>query len=152
VDLGTGHAGRGMAASATSGSDVLWNIENFVGGGGDDTITAGRKANVMDGGAGEDTYRFLTAEDANGDTIASFEPGDRIDLSGIDANGAAAGNGAFTLVSGAFTEIGQLVIRHESDCGNDYTVIEGNTSGDSAAEFSIKLRGHQNLTADDFQL
>ncbi|MFM7444317.1 MAG: peroxidase family protein, partial [Tabrizicola sp.] len=31
VDLGTGHAGRGMAQSATSGTDVLWNIENFVG-------------------------------------------------------------------------------------------------------------------------
>ena len=152
VDLGTGHAGRGMAESATSGSDVLWNIENFVGGAGDDVITAGRKANVMDGGAGEDTYRFLTAQDADGDTIASFEPGDRIDLSGIDANGGGAGNGTFALVSGAFTEVGQLTIRHVSDCGDDYTLIEGNTSGDATADFAIKLRGHQNLTADDFQL
>ena len=56
------------------------------------------------------------------------------------------------LVSGAFTDVGQLTIRHVSDCGDDYTLIEGNTSGDATADFAIKLRGHQNLTADDFQL
>jgi Ca2+-binding RTX toxin-like protein len=152
VDLGTGHAGRGMAQSSASGSDVLWNIENFVGGAGDDIITAGRAANVMDGGAGEDIYRFLTSEDADGDTIATFEPGDRIDLSGIDANGGGAGNGTFSLVSGAFTEAGQLSIHHASDSDGDFTLIEGNISGDAAAEFAIRVRGHQNLTADDFQL
>jgi Ca2+-binding RTX toxin-like protein len=152
VDLGTGHAGRGMAQSSASGSDVLWNIENFVGGGGDDIITAGRAANVMDGGAGADTYRFLTTEDANGDTIATFEPGDRIDLSGIDANGGGAGHGAFSLISGALSEAGQLSIVHRTDSNGDFTLIDGNTSGDAAAEFSIRVRGHQNLTTDDFQL
>lgn len=152
VDLGTGHGGRGMAQSAATGTDVLWSIENFVGGAGDDVITAGRAANVMDGGAGRDTYRFLSAQDADGDTIASFEPGDRIDLSAIDANGAAAGKGSFVLVSGAFTGVGQLAVRHGSDCEGDFTLVEGNTSGDEGAEFSIRLRGHHNLTADDFQL
>ena len=152
VDLGTGLGGRGMAASATSGSDVLWNIENFIGGAGDDVITAGRAVNVMDGGAGDDTYRFLTAADANGDTIATFEPGDRIDLSQIDANGGEAGNGSFTLVSDAITAIGQLSVSFETGSDGDFTVIQGNTSGDTTAEFTLKVRGHQNLTTDDFQL
>ncbi len=152
VDLGSGPNGRGMAQSSATGTDVLWNFENFVGGAGDDVVIAGRSANVMDGGVGDDTYTFLTTEDADGDVIASFEPGDKIDLSQIDANGSGAGNGTFTLVSGAFTAVGQLAISLESGSDGDFTVIEGNTTGDAGSEFSIKLRGHHTLTADDFQM
>ncbi|MCX7646157.1 MAG: M10 family metallopeptidase C-terminal domain-containing protein [Rhodobacteraceae bacterium] len=152
VDLGTGHDGRGHARSAQTGNDVLWSIENFIGGSGDDVIIAGRARNVLDGGAGADTYRFLSAQDADGDTIASFEPGDRIDLSRIDANGAAAGHGSFTLVSGAFTGIGQILVSHGTGADGDYTVVQGNISGDASPEFSILIRGHRHLTEDDFQL
>jgi Ca2+-binding RTX toxin-like protein len=152
VDLGTGHMNRGSAQSAETGSDVLWSVENFIGGAGNDQITAGRSVNVMDGGAGNDTYRFLSSSDANGDVIAAFEPGDRIDLSRIDANGAAEGDGAFTLVSDAFTGPGQLLVSHESREDGDYTVVEGNVSGDGGQEFKINIKGHHNLTADDFSL
>jgi hypothetical protein len=152
VDLGSGPNGRGIAQSSATGTDVLWNFENFVGGSGDDVVIAGRSANVMDGGVGDDTYTFLTTEDADGDVIASFEPGDKIDLSQIDANGSGAGNGTFTLVSGAFTAVGQLAISLETGSDGDFTVIEGNTAGDAGSEFTIKVRGHHTLTADDFQM
>ncbi len=98
VDLGTGFQGRGSASSSQSGSDLLWGIENVVTGSGDDQITASKAVNVMDGGAGEDTFRFLSTADADGDTILGFQPGDKIDLSAINAGSA---NGSFTLVNGA---------------------------------------------------
>ncbi len=46
-----------------------------VTGSGDDVITASKAVNVMDGGTGEDTFRFLSTADADGDTIVGFQPG-----------------------------------------------------------------------------
>ena len=153
VNLGTGLGGRGSAASSQSGSDVLWGIENVVTGSGDDDITASDAVNVMDGGAGADVYRFKSAGAANGDTIASFEPGDKIDLSGIDANQGAAGDQAFTLATGAaFTGVGQLLITQEHRADGDYTVVAGNTSGDAAPEFKFAIKGAPAATAADFSL
>lgn len=150
VDLGSG-GGNGHATSAVSGNDILWSVENFIGGVGDDTITAGQAQNMMDGGEGDDVYRFESAEDADGDVIMSFQPGDKIDLMQIDANGPAAGNGTFELVSGAFTGSGQLLVTHETGPDGDTTVVQGNTDGDAAADFGITIRGHHDLTQDDFQ-
>jgi Ca2+-binding RTX toxin-like protein len=152
VDLGSGSGGRGHASSAASGNDVLWSVENFIGGAGDDVITAGRAQNMLDGGAGNDVYRFLSAQDADGDTIGSFQPGDKIDLSQIDANGSGAGTGNFTLVSGAFTGGGQLLVTHEATADGEVTVIHGNIDGDTESEFSLSIRGRHNLTEQDFQL
>jgi hypothetical protein len=108
---------------------------------------------VIDGGAGNDTFRFLSAADGDGDTIMGFQPGDKIDLSGMDANGCAAGNQAFTLVSDAFTGArGELILSHEVRDGEDYTVVQGNTSGGSEADFKISIKGSHDLTASDFNL
>ena len=105
VDLGAG--GHGSASSAQSGSDTLWNIENVITGAGADTIIANTSVNSINGGAGTDVFKFNSAEAANGDTIVGFQTGDRIDLSGIDANSGAAGNQTFALV----TEFGALGCR-----------------------------------------
>ena len=152
ADLGSAGTGRGLASSSQSGQDVLWSVENFIGGSGDDVIIAGRAANQIDGGAGSDTYRFLSAEDANGDTILSFQPGDRVDLSQIDANGSGAGDTSFTLVSGALTGVGQLLVSHEMREDGEYTVIHGNLAGGTDAEFSLSIRGHHDLTASNLTL
>ncbi|KQP73785.1 heme peroxidase [Methylobacterium sp. Leaf111] len=153
ADLGTGLAGRGSVASSQSGSDTLWGIENLVTGSGDDTITASDAVNVMDGGRGADTYRFGSAAAANGDTIASFQPGDKVDLSGIDANQGVAGNQAFTLATGAaFTGVGELLVTQEHRADGDYTVVAGNTGGDAAPEFKFSIKGAPAATAADFAL
>ena len=99
VDLGSDRGGRGSASSAQSGSDSLRDVENVVTGSGADRITASNAANVMEGGAGNDTFTFTSAAAANGDTILDFEQGDKLDLSAIDANGGARGNQAFMLVA-----------------------------------------------------
>lgn len=153
ANLGTGLAGRGSASSSQSGTDTLWGIENLVGGSGNDDITASDAVNVMDGGLGADTYRFQTAAAANGDTIASFQPGDRVDLSAIDANQGVAGNQAFTLATGAaFTGVGQLLVTEETRADGDYTVIQANTGGDATPEFRLSIKGSPAATAADFAL
>ncbi|MFN6951790.1 MAG: calcium-binding protein, partial [Albidovulum sp.] len=152
ADLGSGLMGRGSVHSAQTGHDMIRGIENIVTGSGDDVITASGAVNRMDGGSGNDTFRFLSAADADGDTILGFQPGDRIDLSAIDANGCGGGDGSFTLVSGAFTGIGQLMLRHESREDGDYTVIEGNVSGSPDADFKLSIKGIHDLTSGDFNL
>ncbi|GJD96086.1 peroxidase family protein [Methylobacterium iners] len=154
ANLGTGLLGGGNASSGQSGNDTLWGIENFVGGSGSDTITASDAVNVMDGGLGVDTYRFETAAAANGDTIASFQPGDRVDLGAIDANQGMAGNQAFTLASGAaFTGVGQLLVTQETRADGDYTVVSANTDANMAtAEFRLSIKGTPAATAADFAL
>jgi Ca2+-binding RTX toxin-like protein len=152
VNLSSGSFGHGSAYSAQSGHDQLWSVENVITGSGDDMITAGDTVNIMDGGAGNDVYRFTSVDAADGDTIASFEPGDRIDLSAIDAKSAAAGNQAFTLVSSGFTGAGQLMITQETREDGDYTVIHGTSDADPGDEFSISIRGLHHLTTTDFTL
>ena len=147
VNLGSGPLSNGTASSTQTGNDTIWGIENVNTGSGSDTITASNAANVMNGGAGNDTYRFTSASAADGDTILGFEPGDRVDLSAIDTTAGTAGDQGFTLVSGAFTAVGQLAVTFETRAnGEDVTVIEGNTGGDAAADFTIEIAGHHDLT------
>lgn len=150
ADLGTGFNGRGSAASSQSGIDVLWGIENIVTGSGNDVITASSAINVIDGGAGNDTFRFLSSADADDDTIMGFQPGDRLDLSAINAGSA---DGKFTIVSGsAFQTPGALAIEHQAIDGQDFTFVKGNVDGGSDAEFTIRIKGHHALTASDIDL
>jgi Ca2+-binding RTX toxin-like protein len=152
ADLGSGAGGRGSVASSETGRDVLRGVENIVTGSGDDRITASSAVNVLDGGDGNDTFRFLSARDADGDTIAGFQPGDRIDLSAIDADGGTCGNQSFTLVSGGFTGAGQVMVSEEVREDGVYTVVRGNTNDDDEADFSIDVRGSHQITEGQFGL
>ncbi|MCR6636555.1 peroxidase family protein [Devosia sp.] len=151
VDLGTGVGGRGSAVSSQSGTDTLYGVENVTTGSGDDVITMSNAVNVVDGGAGEDIFVFGSATAAHGDTIKGFEAGDKIDLSGIDANAGVAGNNSFTLQTST-TAPGQIVVTHETREDGEYTVISGNTAGDNAPEFRISIAGNHALTGTDFNL
>ncbi|MFC5068709.1 peroxidase family protein [Flaviflagellibacter deserti] len=153
VDLGTGVGGHGSTTSAQSGTDALWGVENVIGGSGADSITASEAVNVMDGGAGNDTFRFLSAAAANGDTIVNFQVGDQVDLTGIDANSGVTGNQAFSLVAGpTFTAAAQLMVSYETRADGDYTVIQGNTGGDNTADFKLSLKGTHEFVPDDLKL
>ncbi|MBX9907578.1 MAG: calcium-binding protein [Beijerinckiaceae bacterium] len=153
VDLGSGLLGRGSAFSVQSGQDTLWSIENVATGSGDDTITASSAVNVMEGGAGDDVFRFTSAQAADGDTILDFEPGDRLDLSAIDANAGIDGNQGFTIVGGAnFTASAQLLVTYETRADGDYTVVAGNVNGDPAADFQISLKGSHPLSPSNIAL
>ena len=63
VDLGTGFMVGRQRLQQQTGTDTLWGVENVVTGSGNDTITARSAVNIMDGGGGNDTFRFQsTAE------------------------------------------------------------------------------------------
>jgi Ca2+-binding RTX toxin-like protein len=153
VDLGSGLLGRGSAVSVESGTDTLWGIENVAAGSGDDTITASAAVNVMEGGDGEDVFRFTGAQAADGDTILDFEPGDRLDLSGIDADAGVDGNQGFAIVGGAaFTASAQLLVTYETRADGEYTLVSGNVNGDQEADFQINLKGTHPLSPGNIAL
>jgi Ca2+-binding RTX toxin-like protein len=153
ADLGTGFMGRGSVQSVQTGNDTIWGFENIITGSGNDVITASRAVNVMDGGAGQDTFRFLSAADADGDLILGFEPGDRIDLSMADANACLAGRQSFELVTEeAFTGRGQLMVSHENREDGDYTIVHLNTTGGAQADYKFAIKGTHNLSESDFHL
>ncbi|MHA6689753.1 peroxidase family protein [Devosia sp. A449] len=152
IDLGNGIMNRGSVSSAQTGLDTIWGIENVVGGSGNDVIIASNAVNVLDGGGGNDVFRFLSADHADGDTIVDYRPGDKIDLSFMDANGCAAGNQSFAIVSEGFSDRGQLMITHEVRDGEDFTIVEGNITGGTDADFRLSIKGSHELTASDFNL
>ncbi|MDB5638306.1 MAG: hypothetical protein JWP51_3214 [Bradyrhizobium sp.] len=152
ADLGNGIGQHGSVSSAQSGTDKVFGFEDFIGGSGDDTIVASSVANVMDGGGGNDTFVFGSAGDADGDTIKGFQPGDKIDLSAIDANTGASGAQSFVLFAGnVFTSAGQVIVTQEVKDGMEHTFVSGNTNSDTVADFKIDLgAGNQTLTTADF--
>jgi predicted extracellular nuclease len=91
------------ASSASSGSehDILYNLENVIGGSGNDSITGNLFANVLNGGAGNDLLtggggRDTFAYNLGGgnDTITDFNiVEDRIQLGeGVSVRGSAVGD------------------------------------------------------------
>ncbi len=89
---------------------------------------------------------------ANADRIADFShaQADRIDLSQIDANGGAAGDGSFSFIgTAAYTGVaGQL---RYAVSGTD-AVIGGDVNGDGVSDFNIVLSNVGSLQAADFVL
>ena len=150
ANLGSGPLSHGSVDSTQGGHDTVFGFENFIGGSGNDTIIANNSVNILDGGAGHDTFVFGSAAAANGDVIRDFQPGDSIDLSGIDANTGSAGNQSFVLFAGTgFTAAGQVIVTHETRDGVDHTMVAGNTNGDAAADFTLDLVGNHNVNQAD---
>ena len=144
ADVMRGYAGNDTLRG-NGGSDRL------SGDGGNDTLVGGTGADTLFGNAGADVFDYNAAAEsgpASRDTIRDFVRGaDRIDLSGIDANGAIATNQAFTgfiRATADFTRAGQLKFVDG--------VLFGNTDGDAAAEFAIVLTGVTALGVGDLVL
>ncbi|WP_304608561.1 calcium-binding protein [Inquilinus sp. Marseille-Q2685] len=173
-------ASAGVAVNLASGTggdaqgDTLSDIENLAGsrfndsligntnanalhgGDGNDVLVGAGGADAMTGGAGADRFVYGSAAQsltgAGADRIADFShaQSDRIDLSAIDANTAAAGNQAFGFIgTAAYTGVaGQL----RYAVGGGVTTIAGDLDGDRASDFAITLTGAVSLVAGDFVL
>ena len=164
IVIGSGNAG------ATS--DVIRNIENVIGGSGNDTITGDNQANQLNGGAGNDTITGGTGADvltgglgadafvygntnqsgigaAARDLITDFLSGtDRLNFAAIDANTTVGGNQAFVfnnVAGAAFTAAGQLVYHYEGSGASEVTVIQGNVNNNLNPDFEVALLGHITL-------
>lgn len=125
----------------------------MYGGQSNDLLRGGGGKDDMWGGGGKDTFDFDAASEsvngANRDVIRDFDPSeiDIIDLATIDAKDGVDGNQKFTFIdSQAFNGVkGEL--RFVSN-----GVLQGDTSGDGVADFSIKVAGVSSLVAADFVL
>jgi Ca2+-binding RTX toxin-like protein len=145
---GTGNAANNI---------LIGNVaSNFLdGGAGNDQITGGAGADRLKGGDGAD--RFIFADGDTGNTAATADcildfsraQGDKIDLTGIDANVKASGDQAFTLhASGTDYVAGALWL---SSNGN-FTVVNMDTDGDGKADYLIHVTSQtaSPLVASDF--
>lgn len=152
-----------------SGNDVLGggnNTDTLSGAGGNDILRGGTASDVLWGGTGADllagnegrdtlVFRSTAESPATGsDTVRGFDgagaaAGDLIDLSGIDANAAAAGNQSFQFGG---TGAGQVRVAN----AGRFSVVLANTDDDAAAELRIVIEDYgvraAAYTADDFIL
>lgn len=150
------------------------------GGAGNDRLVGGDGVDFLTGGAGNDIFvgeiNATKVASKSGpislDVVLDFAKGDMIDLSGIDANTAVAGDQSFTLVNSANpNNAGEISIRHfgnmnaaESALGMELdgvagaspfsgpvSVVFGNVDG-GAADFAMVFVNTPQLTISDFML
>jgi Ca2+-binding RTX toxin-like protein len=133
-----------------SGNDQL------RGGDDDDTVWGSTGADTLEGGSGIDTltggdaadrFRFTNQDlgyQGQTDRITDFAraQGDKIDLSGIDANAALAGDQAFsapTVLLGGASPPPAGSLRYEVK--RDHVLLSLYTDSDAAADFFIRVNG-----------
>jgi Ca2+-binding RTX toxin-like protein len=138
------------------GNDVL------LGGAGDDTIDGGDGNDVLVGGAGIDKVwggagidYFAFGNEVTGqvglDEVMDFVRGvDKLDLSAIDANAAAAGDQAFRMIGtkNFSRKAGELQVK----AYGDGVMVAGDVNGDGVADFNIWVHGVSRLSGGDFVL
>lgn len=121
------------------------------GGHGNDTLNGGHGVDTMSGGAGADVFVFATGNTGKGiqrDRITDFQRGvDDLDLRGIDANSAVAGNQALQF-SGT-TPKAHAVWQVQN---GDVTLIRGDINGDAIFDLEIQINGSVRFGAADFLL
>ena len=140
--LGTDAIGGGSGNDWIDGGD---GNDTLAGDAGDDVLISGRGSDQLSGGFGADRFVFANVFDsgtgAGFDTITDFKgaEGDRIDLSGIDANRHAAGDASFTFLgTAAFTGAGaELRVVAVTD---GWRVL-ADLDGDRTADFILTLSG-----------
>ncbi|HRO12491.1 calcium-binding protein [Amaricoccus sp.] len=144
-----------------AGNDVLFGgpgRDTLRGQAGNDWLTGAEDPDILIGGLGNDTFDFDSASWSTpaardiiraGDGATAFQGvgvagGDRIDLSGIDANAASGANEAFIF--------GGSGLRHLSlvDSGNN-TIVRGNTDTDAAFEFQLVIEDGAGIHASNYK-
>ena len=151
------HGGSGTdTLSGGNGNDQLYGEDgndSLYGGEGNDTLDGGAGNDTMTGGTGSDKFVFTAADGPSGGAVLgeiadfSSSDGDKIDLTFDAIDGGPVDPFSF-IGSGAFAGVaGQL--RYAID-GSGGVNIEGDTNGDSLADFSIAVDGVSSLVDSDF--
>ena len=132
-----------------AGNDTLnggYGTDTLNGGDGNDILNGGLGEDTLTGGAGSDTFAFSSSLEADYDYITDFAAGDKIDLSGIDANPVLPGDQAFSFIgASAFTGT-------PGELNYQYGHLYGDLNGDKNWDFTIYLGNSPTLTSGDFIL
>lgn len=131
------------------GNDLLYGED------GNDILDAGAGQDRFYGGAGADQFIFKDGDLAGltgstADRIMDFSQaeGDQIDLAAIDANTGLAGDQGFSFIgTGAFTHAAGELRTFQA---GGVTYLQGDTNGDGAADFLIRIDGLHTLQTSDF--
>ncbi len=158
-DTLSGGAGRDVIFGG-SGLDVLRGDEGsdtLYGGLGNDVLVGGANADTLYGGSGADHFVFEKASDlglAKTDLIADFSrlDGDRIDLSGIDANRMVFGDQAFVWRDGPHGRAGSIWLGDAVDGKQTVYINLDGGKADIAIEVAFDDAAMTTLTASDFIL
>jgi Ca2+-binding RTX toxin-like protein len=161
-DLVVGNAG-GDFIFGDAGDDILDGgadndqlfggdgLDDLDGGSGLDRLTGGAGTDFLTGGLDNDAFIFKSVTDSvKGslrDQILDFNhaEGDKIDVSGIDANSHLHGNQAFKFVgSHGFTH-------HAGELRYSNHVLQGDVNGDGKVDFEIHINA-ASLQSGDFVL
>lgn len=125
--------------------------------GGNDILSGGQGADNLYGGKGKDVFVFNELTDSavkvsGRDTIYDFskKQGDKIDLTGIDALTAKAGNQAFTFIGTEKFSKTAGELRYVKEKADTYVYCDVN--GDGKADFALHIDSLVNLKAGDFLL
>ncbi|MBX3575818.1 MAG: calcium-binding protein [Rhizobiaceae bacterium] len=151
---GTGNGLANVLTGNTSGNLLDGGIGNDTldGGAGNDTIIGNVGKDTLTGGLHNDIFKFTNKTHSRGSTmdiITDFDDrgrgNDRIDVS------ALFGPRMTYIHDDAFTKAGQVRIK---DIAGPDVIVEVNTGGSLAADFSIRLKGTAlvEMTAGDFVL
>jgi Ca2+-binding RTX toxin-like protein len=150
-DVVFGGVGNDTIVGGTGGDMLLGDAGN-------DILRGGLGADRLTGGAGADTFDFDSIAESlpgagNRDTITDFQEnvaGERIDLSGIDANTLAGGNNAFAFAPLQTSAVSPFAVTWSFNGAN--TIVRADVNGNNVADLQIVLLGNHNLTINDFVL
>jgi len=140
------------------GNDTLKGLDGhdaLNGGAGNDILIGGFGKDTLIGGAGNDVFQFNSLSDVGNiegydglsDKITDFTSGDKIDLSGIDANPTLVNDQAFTFIGNSKFSDSAGQLRYS------YGTLSGDVNGDGQADFNITLSNNiSTLSSTDFVL
>jgi hypothetical protein len=163
-DKFTGDA-NGNSLSGRSGNDTLVGGDGkdiLTGGSGKDTLSGHNDRSTSDDGdcdlfvytaASESGLSSATQDVVWGTFTHGSSRGDLIDLSAIDANGSASGNGTFRFIgtdSFHTNSTGEVQVRATENT-HEY-LVKIDTDTDSGSEMTILVHSNSALTASDFIL
>jgi Ca2+-binding RTX toxin-like protein len=136
--------------SGLRGDDLL------DGGAGDDVLVGGQGMDRLTGSAGADRFVFAPGETGRNATTAdrvldfTSADGDRIDLTGYDADMSTAGDDAFRFIGTRAFSGGAGELRVRALGGELF--VQGDTNGDGTADFMINMGAVPMMAATDFLL
>lgn len=154
-DIGVTGNGVGNNIKGNTGDnriDGAGGNDSIDGGAGNDTIIGGQGGDLLRGGSGADTFVVAHAfgPTLETDTVYDFvrAHGDRLDLSGVDANVNLDGDQGFALV-GAFTKhAGEMTLLFTAGV----TLMRLDVNGDGRADYQMKINGDVTGASGDWAL